>query len=180
MQNYELKMPVRGLPRADGQRKPIGVGAVVALPVDRAAELLRMEAIEPSGAEVTCPLNWEGLSALGMVNPPISVVAVTDRYALTGAIEALGGIVFFVGEGLPDNATVVLADFSNDQLLAELDIRRAEGRLAQRPEAPEAEAKRPAGETQSDDGDDAATASEGQQAEPEAEAKPTRRKTAGK
>ena len=129
MQNYEVKTPVRGLPRVDGLKQPVEIGAVIALPFDLAVELLALEAVEETRAEVTCALVWEKAAPVP-VSSPIAVAAVTDRYALVDAIEELGGIVFFLGEGLPDGAEDVLADFSNDQLRAELDLRVKEGRLS--------------------------------------------------
>ncbi|WP_289145041.1 hypothetical protein [uncultured Sphingobium sp.] len=141
MQTYEVKTPLRGFRRADRDSAPISVGQVVILPSTKATtDLLDLEAIVPTDAEETCPIDHVSflVQSSGQVAnalssalfPPIAVVAVTDRYALVGAIEDLGGVVFFVGEGLPDNAEQVLGDFPNEQLLAELDIRRAEGRLA--------------------------------------------------
>ncbi|MFY9350102.1 MAG: hypothetical protein WAO77_07135 [Sphingobium sp.] len=123
-----MKTPVRGLPRADRQRSPIGVGEVIALPADRAMELGGFGAIEPTEAEVTIPLNWSALAS--SLTTPIAVVAVTDRYALVDAIGELGGTVFFPGDGLPDHAEAALVDFSNEQLRAELESRVEEGRLS--------------------------------------------------
>jgi len=129
MQNYEIKTQVLGLPRTDGLREPVGAGEVVALPFDRADELLDLLAIEPTDADVTVHLEWAD-KPIGLLSQPIAVVAVTDRHALSDAIFDLGGLVFFIGEGLPDRAESILVDFSNDQLLAELVARLDEGRLA--------------------------------------------------
>ena len=88
-----------------------------------------MDAIAESDADVTCPLNWVSEES-GQENfPPIPVVAATDRHALVGALEDLGGVAFFVGDGLPDRAEQVLCDFSNEQLLAEIRARIEEDRL---------------------------------------------------
>jgi hypothetical protein len=127
MQNFEVKTPVRGLPRADGQRRPVGIGEVVALSVGVALDLLDMDAVVPTDADVTIDLDWSSME--DRLLPPIAVVAVTDRHALVDAIGDLGGLVFFVGEGLPDQADDVLVDFPNDALLDELSARVGEGRL---------------------------------------------------
>lgn len=189
MQNYEVKTPVRGLPRVDGLKKPVDIGEVVALPFTRALELLGFGAIEETRAEVTCALHWD--DETGLLSAPIAVVAVTDRYALMSAIEELGGIVFFVGEGLPDDAEEVLTDFSNDQLLAELATRIGGNRLTTEAlldcmgiTLPTAEA---ASEAPADDVSDKALASAAEAAdssssavEPDSEitAKPSRKKSA--
>ncbi|PHP19526.1 hypothetical protein CG471_11750 [Sphingobium sp. IP1] len=156
MRNYEVKTALRGLRRADGQKKPVEIGAVIALPFDLAIELLALDAVEETRAQVTCALSWETTAPVP-VSSPIAVVAVTDRYALVDAIADLGGIVFFVGEGLPDDAGQVLADFSNDALLDELSVRIGEGRLA--PAVMESVAKMLALATGGEDGEalDAAT-----------------------
>ncbi|WP_300113433.1 hypothetical protein [Sphingobium sp.] len=198
MQKYELKTPVRGLPRVDGRREPVGIGAVVMLPWSRAAELLGMDAVAESDADVTCALDWEeeGVDRTG--TPPISVVAVTDRHALIDAIEELGGIAFFIGDGLPDRAEDVLADFSNEQLLHEVAGRIEEGRLApghlsaigdpdQSPELPEMPSTSDTPDTPA--ADEAPVAEQGQAArvddapklaDPPAEAKPSRKKSVAK
>lgn len=137
--NYAVLTPLRGYRRADGLREPIGAGEVVRLPLDKATDaLLGFGAIEPTDAEETCPIKHVSVfgQSFGQVadalSPPtpIAVVAVTDRYALIGAIEELGGMVFFVGEGLPDDAENILPDFSNEQMLDELSLRLHEGRLS--------------------------------------------------
>lgn len=143
MNNYEVKTPLHGFRRADGDRQPIGAGEVVRLPSTFAIEaLLTSGAIEPTDADESCPIDWE-IAAFSMAMrgdvPPgpklrdtgFALVASDDRHGLVAAISELGGVVFFVGEGLPDNAELALVDFSNEQLLAELDVRRAEGRLSQ-------------------------------------------------
>lgn len=136
MNNYEVKTPLHGFRRADGDRQPIGAGEVVRLPSTFAIEaLLASGAIEPTDAVESCRIDW-GEDDFSMVlregaATGIALVACNDRDGLVAAIGELGGVVFFVGEGLPDNAELALGDFSNEQLLAELDVRRAEGRLPQ-------------------------------------------------
>lgn len=133
MRNYLVLTPVRGLPRVDRSREPVGANAVIALPDDKAMELSIIGAVEPSDVEATVALDWPTAMVTTVFSspssPPIAVVAATDRYALVSAIEELGGIVFFVGEGLPDRAEEALPDFSNEQLLDELKARIEEGRL---------------------------------------------------
>lgn len=123
MRNYLVLTPVRGLPRADQSREPINAGEVVALPSVKATELGVIGAVEPSEAEETILLVWPDL--IGTVTPMSA-----DRDGLVAAIGELGGIVFFVGDGLPDRAEEVLADFSNDQLLHEIAMRIDEARLS--------------------------------------------------
>lgn len=128
MRNYLVLTPVRGLPRADRSREPINAGDVIALPSAKAMELGVIGAVEPSGAEATVLLDWPGMHGT-ITALSVNGTVGTDRDALIAAIEALGGIVFFVGDGLPDRAEDVLSDFSNDQLLAEIVARIDEARL---------------------------------------------------
>lgn len=122
MLRFEVVTPIHGLKRADGSREPIGVGAVINLPFDgQATELIAAGAVIASEADITCQLVWgDGFSP---ADSP------SDAAALAAALSGLGAIVFFPGDGLPDDAEIVLSDFSNDQLIAELDARREEGRL---------------------------------------------------
>lgn len=141
MKNYEVKTPLRGFRRADGDREPIGAGEVVSLPSTFAIEaLLTSGAIEPTDADESCPIDWEiaafSMAMRGDVSPGpklrdagVTSVASDDRHGLVAAIGELGGVVFFVGEGLPDRAEEALPDFSNEQLLDELKARIEEGRL---------------------------------------------------
>lgn len=126
MRNYSILTPVRGLPRADRSRDPVEAGEVVALPSAKALELGVIGAVEPSDAQATVLLDWPDYS-LGEI---IVGDADFDRDRLIAAIKALGGVVFFVGAGLPDRAEDVLPDFSNEQLLDEMVARLEEGRIA--------------------------------------------------
>lgn len=128
--NYAVLTPLRGYQRADGLKAPIDSGEVVSLPFsDTTLELIDIGAIEPVDREETCLLLWPSVEQEADLLPPIAVVAVTDRHALAAAIADLGGLVFFVGEGLPEDAYLVLADFPNEQLLEELVVRIGEKRL---------------------------------------------------
>lgn len=203
MRNYLVLTPVRGLPRADQSRDPVAAGEVVALPSAKAMELGVIQAVEPSEAEATLLLEWpDVLVAPGALaglpfsppTPPIAVVAVTDRHALVHAIEELGGTVFFVGDGLPDDAEDVLPDFSNEQLLDELDDRVESGRLHPsmiRPRYEAVEAEQAPGQDEapatatSDAHDasgegDAPAAAVSPAVAPPAEAKPARKKAPAK
>ena len=142
MKNYEVLTCLHGLKRKDEARsRPIPPGEIVVLAPSDADRLMELGAIGETDGDATVELEreaedgTEGGSAQSM--PPIGVVAITDRYALVSAIEDLTGLVFFPGEGLPDDAEQVLADFSNHQLLDELTVRLSEGRLLP-PEIPAA------------------------------------------
>ena len=133
MRTFSVLTPLRGLKRADGLKSPVGENEVVALPLHVYADLADSGAIKPTDLPETCPLLWPDAPDATLAPEPsqrIAVVAITDRHALVAAIADLGGIVFFVGEGLPDEAEDVLVDFSNDALLDELAVRIDEGRLA--------------------------------------------------
>lgn len=141
MKNYEIKTGIRGL-RVKGldRREPAPVGEVIALHPSAIGRLVEIGALEETDRSATIEAD-DAMSASAEAllrtsdfiaranDAPISVVAVTDRHALASAIEELGGLVFFPGEGLPDDAEQILQDFSNPQLLDELTVRLAEGRL---------------------------------------------------
>ncbi len=120
MRKFTVSTPLRGLRRADGVKEPIGVGEVVSLPDTVTPSLLMAGAIAPTQADVTCDLIWEAQLGGGAGVPDADIASVSAR----------GGIVFFPGEGLPDNAELALGDFSNEQLLDELALRIGEGRLS--------------------------------------------------
>lgn len=127
MRNYVVHTPLRGFRRAGGEKAPIGVDEVVALPAGVARNLLQLEAIQPTEADETCEIDWSPREAVAAVGAGI---AAGDAKALAAALIHLGGIVFFPGEGLPDDAEMALADFSNVQLFDELSVRLTEGRLS--------------------------------------------------
>lgn len=122
MSNFEVKTALRGLARADGSRDAVPVGAVILMSDDAAItrSLIALGAIVPTQADVTCGL----ISEIGIGGD------VQPRGADIAALSLKGAIIFFPGEGLPDGAELVLADFSNDQLLDEIEARIAGVRLS--------------------------------------------------
>lgn len=93
MRNYETKIEVRGLRRADPARarEPIGIGEVIALPDLVARDLLRHVAIVETKASPTVELTFDSLKPVAK----IAGIAPEDRGALAAAILDLGGVVLF-------------------------------------------------------------------------------------
>ena len=115
MQRYKVETPLRGLRRADGLNVAIDPGEVVELPDEAIGNLFAIGAIAPTDEAVTCPIDWDATPAIAQAH--------------LDAVKAAGGIVFLPGEGLPDGADDILADFSTAQLLDELDERLRVGGL---------------------------------------------------
>lgn len=116
MQRYKVETPLRGLRRADGLNVAIEPGEVVELPDEAIGNLFAIGAIAPTDDAVTCPLEWDAAPAIAQAH--------------LDAVKAAGGIVFLPGEGLPDGAADMLADFSDAQLLDELGERLRAGHLS--------------------------------------------------
>lgn len=135
MKNYRVLTAIQGLRRADGMRKPIAEGEVIALPRAIAASITA--ALEQTDDPVTVELNLDPPA-------PPALIASDDVDGLIAAVRQVGGAARIIAAasveelraaldklepGADDRAVPELGEVSNFALATEVSARLSDGTM---------------------------------------------------